>query len=331
MDFITTNIYGEENGYLRHCGVDLTVGESDNDFEIQVQSKYFDESKHWFGCMFFCPDTEYGGIIRGVNPVTGDNVIKLTGPTWRGLLGQKAIKPGENTYLVLNGEANAVLDGLISSLGLSDLFEVSTSESGVTFSNYTVPLQEYLLGGIVNALDVNGARLDIKYKMGDAGGKGYVLLSCVPVTDYSDQIEISQDGNVKLNILDNRNGVNHLICLGKGELAARDRVDLYAWPDESVKKTPYYTGIDEVVYYYENTSSEDTAELEADGRDKFEGLKNYKQLKISVENMDLELGDIIGGRERITGIEMKSPVVKKILSVSGKGRASIEYKLRGED
>lgn len=255
MEFITTNKYGEENGYLRHCGVELNVGQ-DNDFEIKVQNKYYDKEKHWFGCLFYCPDTEYGGIIRGINPVTEDGIVKLTGPIWRGMLAKKAIRPDVNDYLYLNGEANLVLKGLIKSLSLDSLFAVSDDDSGIVFHNYQVPLQEYLLTGFTDALERYSGRVEIKYISGEANGKGYVLLQVKKTVDYSEQIEISEDGNVKLNILDYRDGVNHLICLGKGELAERHRVDLYAWPDGSVRKEQYYTGLEESVLYYENTSSE---------------------------------------------------------------------------
>lgn len=330
MEFITTNKYGEENGYLRHCGVELNVGQ-DNDFEIKIQNKYYDKEKHWFGCLFYCPGTEYGGIIRGVNPVTEDGIVKLTGPIWRGLLDKKAIRPDVNDYLYLNGEANSVLRNLIGTLGLSSLFVVSSEDSGIIFQNYQVPLQEYLLTGFSDALEQYVGRIEIKYISGNANDKGYVLLRVMRIVDYSEQIEISEDGNVKLNILDYRDGVNHMICLGKGELTERQRVDLFAWPDGSIQKQQYYTGLEESVLYYENTSSENVEELEADGRDKFDDLKNYKQLRIAVSDMDLELGDIVGGRERITEITMKSPVVRKIVTVNGKGRLSIDYKLKGEN
>ena len=149
--------------------------------------------------------------------------------------------------------------------------------------------------------------------------------------DHSSNIELNEDGSVKLNILDCQNGVNHLICLGAGELEQRQQVDLYAWPDGSIRKEQYYTGIDLIEQYYENTTVDTLAELEEEGRDKFEELKNYKQLKISVDDTDLELGDVIGGRERITNIYMAAPVIRKIVDVTGKGRTSISYKLKGEE
>ena len=156
-------------------------------------------------------------------------------------------------------------------------------------------------------------------------------MRAVSITDHSENIELNEDGSVKLNILDYKNGVNHLICLGAGEVEQRQQVDLFAWPDGSIRKEHYYTGIDLVEQYYENTTVDTVEELEEEGRKKLEELKDYKQLKISVDNTDLELGDIVGGRERITDIYMTAPVIRKIVDVTGRGRVSISYKLKGEE
>lgn len=329
MDFTVTDIYGQDKGYIEHVGAEFNIGQ-DNDFEIKIQNSLFQDDRHRKNCRVYAEETEYGGLIRNMNPVTEDKIVKLTGPTWRGILNQRAINPESNTYITLSGEANALLSQYIVKLGLSEIFEVSTVNSGIVL-NYQVPLQSMLLDAFSAALEKQGARLEIKYKLGDANKKGYVLLEAKPVIDHSETIEISQDGSVQLDILDYQNGVNHLICYGKGELADRQRVDLYAWPDGSIRKTQYFTGIDLIEQYYENTSVETVAELEEDAREKFIDLMNYKRLKISVSDMDLELGDIVGGRERITGIYMTAPVVRKIVEVTGKGRVSIDYKLKGED
>lgn len=328
MDFIVTDKYGQDKGYLEHCGVNLNVGQ-DNDFEVKIQNKLFRDDRHRKNCRIYAENTEYGGLIRNINPVTEDHIVKLSGPTWRGLLNQKAINPESNTYITLKGEANRVLSGFIVKLGLSEIFTVSNQNSGIEL-DYKVPLQSMLYDAFSAALEEVGARLDIKYKLGDPNEKGYVLLTAKPVEDHSETIEISEDGNVKLNILDYQNGVNHLICYGKGELSARQRVDLYVWPDGSIQKTAHYTAIDLIEQYYENTSSETLQDLEKEGRKKLLDLMNYKQLRISVSDMDLELGDVVGGWERITGIYMTSPVVRKIVTVSGKGRVKIDYKLKGE-
>nr|DAY91116.1 MAG TPA: Protein gp18.1, prophage tail protein gp18.7A [Caudoviricetes sp.] len=330
MDFTLTDIYGQEKGPLEHCGVNMVLG-TDNDFQITIQNSLYDKERHGKNCRFFCPDTEYGGLIRNTNPVTADKTVKLTGMTWRGLLNQRAINPDKNIYVYLNGEANVVLAEYISKLGMREIFEVSGENSGITIRNFQVPLQTMLLDAFDQALALQNAKVEIRYKQGPANGKGYVQLRVVPITDHSGNVELNEDGSVKLNILDYQNGVNHLICLGAGELEQRQQVDLYAWPDGSIQKERYYTGIDLIEQYYENTTVDTLVELEEEGRKKLEELMNYKQLKISVDDTDLELGDIVGGRERITNIYMAAPVIRKIVDVTGRGRVNITYKLKGEE
>ncbi len=45
---------------------------------------------------------------------------------------------------------------------------------------------------------------------------------------------------------------------------------------------------------------------------------------------ELEIGDVVGGRERITGTVMKVPVAGKILRIQ-KGKETIEYKAKEAD
>lgn len=331
MEFIITDKQGSEEGYLIYKGIDIDVG-GENDFEIDIDINSYDEKIHGYGCMFFKSGTEYGGIIRNHNPVTKDQVVKLGGSTWRGILNQKALEPlpGQN-YRILNGEANTVIAGLISEFGLADLFSVSTNDSGFSFDNYQCKLQRMFVDEVSDALNEMGARLDISYIKGPPNGIGYVLLEVTAITDYTDSEAFSQDSNTNVDVMDYRDGVNHLICLGKGELSARTRVDLYAWPDGSIKKERYYTGLDQHDEYYEYSSAEDVATLESYGRKRLLDEMNYQQLKVSVENAEyLKLADIIPGRDWITGISAKVPVVQIIVQVDSNGKTKITPKLKGE-
>ena len=69
MDFIVTDKYGQDKGYLEHCGAEFNVGQ-DNDFEIKIQSSLFKDDRHRKNCRVFSEESEYGGLIRNVNPVT---------------------------------------------------------------------------------------------------------------------------------------------------------------------------------------------------------------------------------------------------------------------
>ncbi len=331
MEFIVTDKYGREEGYLRHKGVDMDIG-ADNDFEVEIGIDFYDEKIHGEGCRFFCLGTEYGGVIKKLNPVTKEGVVKLGGSTWRGILNHIAMEPRkEQNYRVLDGEANKVIGSLLKEYGLSDLFTASSKNSGFSFSNYQCKLHMLLADGLSEALNVLGARLKLSYIGGEANDAGYVLVEAAPIIDYSDSIEFSQDSNTNVDAVDYRNGVNHLICLGKGELKNRVRVDLYAWPDGSIRKQQYYKGVDLHEAYYDYGSAEDAAVLEEYGRKRLLENMNYKQVKISVENSEyLELGDIVCGRDWVTGLTVKEPVIQKILQVEADGSAKVTPKLKGE-
>lgn len=121
------------------------------------------------------------------------------------------------------------------------------------------------------------------------------------------------------------------ICLGKGELQDRQVVDLYVDQNGNIGKTQYYTGIQEVTEIYENTSSE-SDELEEKGREKLQELMNFTSFSMDVEalKLEIEIGDIIGGRDYVTGMYAAKPIAKKIYKMSG-GTASLEYEIEGDE
>ena len=43
----------------------------------------------------------------------------------------------------------------------------------------------------------------------------------------------------------------------------------------------------------------------------------------------MDIGDIVGGRDYITGVSMKKPIGRKIWTIS-EGKEKVEYKLKGE-
>ena len=57
---------------------------------------------------------------------------------------------------------------------------------------------------------------------------------------------------------------------------------------------------------------------------------NYKQMDATISDVDVEIGDIVGGRDRITGMSLQKPIVNKILRMNN-GISSVEYKLKGEE
>ena len=309
--------------------IDIAIGE-ENDYEIKIPRDEW-RSEYTFGNAFYIKDTEYGGVIGEVDTSTAEDTISLLGRTWRGMLDKKIIRPptGQD-YKKVSGELNVVLGELITEQ-FDDYFVVSQDDTGVSLTNYQFDRYCTLLAGINKMLKSVGYRLKIRYVQQERGQPGYVELSAVPIVDYSEQIELSQDSQLNFTFKNCRNGVNHLICLGKGELQDRQVIDLYVQEDGSIGSEPYYTGIQEIAATYEDTSSE-TDELEEKGREKLLELMNSTSFSMDVEtlNMDVAIGDIIGGRDYLTGLYAKKPITKKIYRVEG-GKASLEYGIEGDD
>lgn len=310
--------------------VDFAVGSDENDYEIKIRHDRWDE-RYAYGNVLYIKNTEFGGIIGRKKVNTEQDTISLYGRTWRGKLDKKVIRPpAGQDYRKVSGELNSVLNTLITEQ-FNDYFVVSQADTGVTVTNYQFDRYCTLLAGITKMLKSVRHKLHIEYVQQERGQPGYVELSAVPIVDYSEQIELSQDSRLNFTFDETKNGVNHLVCLGKGELQDRQVVDLYVGKNGSIGKTQYYTGIQEVAETYEDTSSE-SDELEEKGREKLQELMNSTSFSMDVEalGMEVEIGDIIGGRDYVTGMYAAKPIAKKIYKVSG-GSASLEYEIEGDD
>lgn len=309
--------------------IDFAVGTNENSYEIRIRRDRWD--KHFsYGNAFYIKNTEFGGIIGRKKIATEVDTISIFGRTWRGMLDKKIIRPlAGQDYRKVSGELNAVLNTLVTEQ-FGDYFVISQNNTGVSVTDYQFDRYCTLLAGIVKMLKSVGHKLHIKYIQQERGQPGYVELSSLPIVDYSEQIELSQDSKLNFVFDETKNGVNHLVCLGKGELQERQIIDLYVGENGSIGTTQYYTGIQEVTETYENTSAE-TEELEEKGREKLQELMNGTSFNMDVEslNMDVEIGDIIGGRDYTTGMYAAKPIAKKIYKVSG-GTVSLEYEIEGE-
>ena len=310
--------------------IDIAIGSDENDYEVKIRRDRWDE-RYAYGNIFYIKNTEFGGIIGRKKANTAEDTISLYGRTWRGMLDKKIIRPPSGQdYRKVSGELNMVLNTIVTEQ-FGDYFVVSQNDTGVSVTNYQFDRYCTLLAGIVKMLKSVGYKLHIEYIQQERGQPGYVELSAVPIVDYSERLELSQDSRLNFVFDETKNGVNHLICLGKGELQERQVVDLYVGKSGSIGKTQYYTGIQEVAETYEDTSSE-SDELEEKGREKLQELMNSTSFSMDVESlgMEVEIGDIIGGRDYATGMYAAKPIAKKIYKVSD-GKSSLEYEIEGDD
>ena len=208
------------------------------------------------------------------------------------------------------------------------LFLVPQVDTGVIIQNFQFDRYCTLLNGIEDLLASVGYRLDIRHKRGEPGIPGCVELQAVPAKMLKK--EYNQDNRINFITRDYRRGINHLICAGTGEGTDRTILHLYVQEDGSVGENQYSTGIHERTALYSYPSQSDIEPLRKDGTKRLQSLANYKEFEMRIEDADLEIGDIVSGRDYITGILVQKPVVRKILVIRGE-RMKVEYKLKGDD
>ena len=320
---------GEEQGCLSDVAdVDIDIGGS-NDFEIRIASEKYEKERMNFGCRFFIPGTEYGGIIRDIESITKTGEIVLRGSTWCGMLEQKVIEPpdGED-HLIVSGDLNEVIK-ILAEKRFDELFQISNLSTGIKVTNWKVDRYVTLYDALQKLMDYFEKRLKIQYIQPEGNEYGYVLIQAEEVQNYSEQLEYSQEENIHVDVRDNRNGVNHLVCAGKGENQERVVLHLYVQKDGTVGKTQHYKGLEEIASVYDYSSA-DVEKLEEDGKKKLIELKNYKKCEMTVDDIDVEIGDIISGYDAITNTQVVKPIIQKVLKIQD-GTLSIDYKVKGDD
>lgn len=315
MDLIFTNVNRVDQGILSTYALDLSIGASENNFELTVGA---DEATIDFGAAVYMEGTEYGGLVGGIKTSTDGEIVTYKGRTWHGILNSKVIQPDEGEdYLVASGDAHEVLAFLLDRLGLSDLFVVADWMSGISVSSYQFHRYCKAYDGIRAMLKSNGAKLKIAWE--DCA----VHLSAVPIADYTDD---PVDGDMAtLTVELNKHKVNHLICLGSGELAEREVIHLYVDQFGRIGDVQYYTGLDEITDIYDYSLSEN---LKEDGIKHLEEIRNDDKAEIDLpetEGLSYDIGDIVGATEYKSGVSVAAAVTQKIVKINN-GAVSTEYK-----
>lgn len=309
MDLIYTNQNREDIGVLQDFSLDLAFGSGENDFELTVSRE---NNVAQAGCYIYIQGTEYGGIIDAVKSDTGTAEVTYSGRTWHGILNSKILEPDSGqAYLTVSGDANTVLATLIVRMGLGALFQALSTPSGITVKTYQ--FDRYISGynGILKMLKTVGAKLRIVHTGTN------VVVSAVPVTDYT-QDGVSDD-QTALTVLKTKNKVNHLICLGTGELADRMVIHLYADAAGNISRTQTFTGLEEYTAVYDYSSVDNEEDLISGGTERFKELLQQDQLDVNFPESDdiYSVGDIVGATDNVTGISIAVPVTKKIVKIEG--------------
>ena len=227
MDLIYADKSRRDVGVLLAYKLDMAYGSDEDDFTLTVDSKDHCCSEGYY---VYAEGTEYGGIVDSIKVNQDSGQISYVGRSWHGILEGKVICPDAGQdYLILNGDANAVIAELLSRLDLTGLFAVTGTASGIMIYNHRIRY-EPAYTGICKMLQEAEAKLTLRWS------DGMVLLSAEPLDDYSQDEEISAD-QALFSLKKNYHPVNHLVCLGQGDL--RDRAVIHLYTDEGGGIMPY--------------------------------------------------------------------------------------------
>lgn len=319
---IVSDPNGNELRSLLFTMYDFEVGKSENSFAVEIKRQEYERIPD--RARIYIPGTEYGGLFRRLATNTSQDVITPGGLTWRGMMQKKIISPPSGMdYATDSGELNAIVKSRVES-ALPGLFIGTTASTGVEvtwqYARYCT-LEE----GLSDMLKSRGYRLNIEYSQEEKA----VVVSAVPIVDYSQSIEFSTDMRINYNMSMQGDGVNHLICLGSGELRDREVYHLYVDENGNIGTTQYYTGIEEITEIFDYAGAE-LDDLIQTGTQRLKELRNTNIFEIKVDpDTELAIGDIVGGRDYLSGMTMRSPISGKIVKWE-QGFQTVEYRLEDD-
>lgn len=351
MDLIYTNKNKEDQGILLAYELDLAFGKDENNFECKIEA-----ADHCMeaGSLLYIEGTEYGGIVDTIFSDTGNHEVTYCGRTWHGILSSKVILPlqeGEgstasvtvktnedervydkeaqewyypslvNKYLIISGDLNDCIHFILERCGLGDLFVGSETASGITVTEYQFARYTDTYTGLMKLLDSVG------YKLHTRVSDGVVVLSAKPKHDYSKDEEFDSR-LIDLQITKKYHAVNHLICLGSGELENRMVIHLYADEEGNISQKNPRTGLKDIVDIYDYPNVESEAELIRQGTDQLKSLWEPDELEVNfISDADsYDIGDTVGAVDDVTGISAATEITKKIVTIKN-GQINISYKV----
>ncbi len=295
------NECGEILHYIKFdAQLGMSTENADNDFELVMDANIWAQNPIECGYYVYIPDTPWGGRVDRIVHSAVDERVRLYGTCWRGLLERFAVVPleGDTHFRVKEMEANTMLASFLSNA--PSYIKAETSDSGIICTGAI--RYKSLLNAAETLLSKQGARVYAVFE------NGQVTIGAEHTADHTGEIEFSQEYNS--SVVSTRQGViyNHIIALGRGTLEDRDILELWRLPDGTVTNDSTAEGIpgdkELSTYIYDYSAVESVSALEEAARRKLSGQGEINRLEISVGDSDvcLELGDIAGARDLLTGM-----------------------------
>lgn len=317
VELIVTDASHVDQASLEDFTLDAAWGADENDFELTVD-RLIDA-----GSYVYFDGGECGGVVDSLKDSLKDGRSTLTygGRTWHGMLANKILEPDKGKdYLTVSGTASTVIGSLISRVGLDSVFDAVVPPDGSgdpSIRQYQFDRYVDAYTGLRKMCEANGLKLRLAY------ASGRVNIWAEPVAHYGDSIDSDL---IDFDATRTWRKPNHLIGLGKGDLAARTVVHWYADAKGNVSQSQSLKGVDEITQVYDYSNAE-TAELNQKTREKLQELQSEGDVKVTVRddaNVVFDVGDTVTARDNLTGITVNASITKKIVKVSG-GVLSVDY------
>lgn len=315
-DLIITNGKHVDTSAIAEYTLDCAWGSGENDFELTVP-RLIDS-----GAYVYLDGSECGGIVDAMEDqlTSGVSTITYSGRTWHGMLANKILAPDSGKdYLTVSGSASSVIGSLISRVGLDAVFEAvdSPTAGAQTIKSYQFDRYVDAYTGLRKMCAANGLKLKLAY------ASGQVNIWAEPIAHYGDSIDSDL---IDFDATRTWRKPNHMIGLGKGDLAARTVVHWYADAKGNVSQSQSLSGVDEITQVYDYSSAE-ANELNQKTREKLQELQSEGDVKVTVRddaNVVFDVGDTVTARDNLTGITVNASITKKIVKVSD-GVLSVDY------
>ena len=293
---------------------EVGTGDASNDFELRGYDV--------FQGGVYIPGTEYGGLIEKTEDTTGEDLHTYKGWTWRGILTQAVVSPPDGAdYYTASGDLHEIIAGLVSTR-FSGLFTVPATLTSVT-ANFQADRFCTVHEALTDLCEENGYKLVVEAYKADTVK---VELRAEPITTIAGTY--NEDNRLSLTFTDDNMGINHLICMGSGELKDRQRVDLYVDQNGNIGTTKYHTGLYEREQYFDYPNAESITELTKQGKKRLKEVMSKKTLQINrIQDVEMDIGDIVTGKHTVSGTSVSAPIDRKSFAYSG-GIVRLEYHVK---
>ena len=305
MDLVCTDELFIDQFILEDADYEVSSG----DENLMTITRNLSDKKLAPRSLVYVDGSDAGGIIDGVTIDTSKSSgqVIYSGRSWSGILAGKVICPDTGAdHLTVSGDADTVIASIIKRIGLTGLFTATGSVSGITVNNYQFARYCTAWDGLSAMMASVGGKLCMGY---DSAIKKVVLYA-----KKAQEVPFDSDTQPDIEVSQSFTKTNHLICLGKGEGAARIRCDWFADSKGNVSEKQSIFGAYEIAQTYEETASE-YDKLKESGKKKLVALQSTEAAKVEVNNSgEYDVGDTITAFEANYGIEVKASITQKRLT-----------------